>query len=239
MQMQGQAQGPAQAPYGSILLNELHTYFPALLYEPGRFVSTTSVMNYIQQQMRARFDLYSNLQSQYRAQHPRAAAPPIPHRVRPYMARPVVPPSPVPSGPNVTTAAPPLEMRVTTQFDPAQLPALLSQAMSLDPVTQLLLSVAGTPPLNFYDPVPVAPTAAQLEANTTVAVAAAALETPCAICQDTISAGDTSRQLHNCRHVFHRSCIDTWFQRNCLCPVCRSDIRSSVPTQLPQQPQQP
>jgi hypothetical protein len=31
--------------------------------------------------------------------------------------------------------------------------------------------------------------------------------------------------MNVCHHTFHKSCIDTWFQENVHCPVCRHDIR--------------
>jgi hypothetical protein len=51
-------------------------------------------------------------------------------------------------------------------------------------------------------------------------------ETVCAVCQDheTQSPNNAWRILR-CQHSFHKSCVDTWFQRNVHCPVCRIDIR--------------
>lgn len=45
----------------------------------------------------------------------------------------------------------------------------------------------------------------------------------CAICQD---RGETTpwRRL-NCGHMYHQQCVDTWFNQNVVCPVCRADIR--------------
>jgi hypothetical protein len=40
-----------------------------------------------------------------------------------------------------------------------------------------------------------------------------------------MSAGHSVRRLNRCGHTFHTTCIDTWFQRNVHCPVCRHDIR--------------
>jgi hypothetical protein len=49
-------------------------------------------------------------------------------------------------------------------------------------------------------------------------------DTNCAICQD---RGEVTpwRRL-NCGHAYHRACIDPWFERNVVCPVCRADIRT-------------
>ncbi|KAL3521719.1 hypothetical protein ACH5RR_019868 [Cinchona calisaya] len=33
------------------------------------------------------------------------------------------------------------------------------------------------------------------------------------------------RRLHNCRHVFHKECLDGWVQRgHVTCPVCRAKL---------------
>jgi len=54
-------------PYGnSPILNELHTHFPALLYDAGRFRGIQDVFQYVQGEMRGRFDTFSNNQYAYR-----------------------------------------------------------------------------------------------------------------------------------------------------------------------------
>ena len=81
--------------------------------------------------------------------------------------------------------------------------------------------------------VEVAPTAEQITAaSELMSHAEMPNETVCAICQDheSQSSLENWRQLH-CHHAFHLSCIDSWFQRNVHCPVCRKDIREfSEPT---------
>ena len=108
-----------------------------------------------------------------------------------------------------------------------------SQNYLMDPVTQLLFRtimtpVGGnvtTPGVPFWDSVPIAPTAQQIEAASQAYEAPSNLDTPCAICQDTIRETDMIRRPSHCNHFFHRTCVDTWFQRNVHCPVCRHDIR--------------
>lgn len=80
-----------------------------------------------------------------------------------------------------------------------------------------------TMPENFSDSVPVIPTRAQINSalenvtNTT---------SICAICQDSISSG--ACRIRQCGHVYHRSCIVSWFGMNVRCPVCRHDIREGA-----------
>jgi hypothetical protein len=46
----------------------------------------------------------------------------------------------------------------------------------------------------------------------------------CAICLDDINEGDEVRDLP-CSHVFHSSCVDSWFlTRHKSCPTCRRDV---------------
>ncbi|AQK54281.1 RING zinc finger protein-like [Zea mays] len=47
----------------------------------------------------------------------------------------------------------------------------------------------------------------------------------CAVCLDGIGGGDEVRRLGNCRHAFHRACLDRWMahgQRTC--PLCRAPL---------------
>ena len=55
-----------ETAYGIGLLDDLHNYFPALLYgEPSSFRSVSEVLQYIQNQTRQRFDLFSRGHRQY------------------------------------------------------------------------------------------------------------------------------------------------------------------------------
>lgn len=77
----------------------------------------------------------------------------------------------------------------------------------------------------FLQPVVVRPTAEQIAANTTVGNLVSDEEQTCAICQDVLQPEQEGRKLNHCGHWFHKSCIDTWFDTNVHCPVCRRDIR--------------
>jgi hypothetical protein len=77
----------------------------------------------------------------------------------------------------------------------------------------------------FLQPIIVRPTAEQITANTTVGNLVSDTEHACAICQDTLQPDQEGRKLNACGHWFHKTCIDTWLERNVHCPVCRHDIR--------------
>jgi RING-H2 zinc finger protein RHA1 len=49
----------------------------------------------------------------------------------------------------------------------------------------------------------------------------------CAVCLCGIAAGDEVRRLNNCRHAFHRGCLDRWMAHDQrTCPLCRAPLLS-------------
>jgi hypothetical protein len=49
----------------------------------------------------------------------------------------------------------------------------------------------------------------------------------CTICQDHGSVEETPewREIDRCGHIYHKKCIDRWFETSVQCPICRMDIR--------------
>lgn len=167
--------------YGVDLLDDLHNYFPALLYSQSRFITLTHVFHYVRHQMNRYF--------------PGAAA---------------------------TTAA-------TTA---ARVQASLGEASIILSLLGHIGASAGaaraTAAVPFSAPVIVAPTAEQLDAGSEI-VTDLSGASPCAVCQDALIPNDICRRLRACGHVYHRSCIDQWYQRSVRCPTCRHDIRDPLP----------
>ena len=56
----------------------------------------------------------------------------------------------------------------------------------------------------------------------------------CPISQQDFSQNDTVTQIRHCGHIFYSDEINTWWERNVRCPVCRHDIReySEVTNQI-------
>ncbi|VVB07651.1 unnamed protein product [Arabis nemorensis] len=50
------------------------------------------------------------------------------------------------------------------------------------------------------------------------------LDDCCTVCLSDFVSDDKVRQLPNCRHVFHRCCLDRWIVgcRKMTCPICRN-----------------
>ncbi|XP_015084590.1 E3 ubiquitin-protein ligase RHA1B-like [Solanum pennellii] len=47
----------------------------------------------------------------------------------------------------------------------------------------------------------------------------------CVVCLYEFDSGDEIRMLMNCRHVFHRSCVDRWMDHDQkTCPLCRKEF---------------
>jgi hypothetical protein len=67
--------------YGVGFLDDLHNYFPALLYDSSSFANVRDVLGYIQVQARNRFDLFSYGQREYLSTHPSPAPAPVPPSV--------------------------------------------------------------------------------------------------------------------------------------------------------------
>ncbi|URE42872.1 Zinc finger, C3HC4 type (RING finger) [Musa troglodytarum] len=45
----------------------------------------------------------------------------------------------------------------------------------------------------------------------------------CAVCLYELEGADEVRLMSNCRHVFHRRCVDRWLEHGqCTCPMCRA-----------------
>ncbi|XP_074023710.1 E3 ubiquitin-protein ligase synoviolin [Numenius arquata] len=64
-----------------------------------------------------------------------------------------------------------------------------------------------------------------------------AMDNVCIICREEMVTG--AKRLP-CNHIFHTSCLRSWFQRQQTCPTCRMDVlRASLPAQPPPDPPEP
>ena len=201
-----------QTVYGVGLLDDIHNYFPELLYSSASFTTVPQVLSYIQAQTRRRFNLFSYGREQFLA-----TAPPAVQRVvvPPPVAPPVAPPT------FFTMEETPMPFEYNDIFRLTNQPDRMN--MNLAILATLLQGIPRRQPDTFMEPVIVRPTAEQIATTTTLNTAVA--DGTCAVCQDEFSGASERRTLNFCHHTFHRGCIDTWFQTNVHCPVCRHDIR--------------
>lgn len=49
----------------------------------------------------------------------------------------------------------------------------------------------------------------------------------CSVCLDDFKKGERYRELP-CKHIFHKRCVDKWFEAHVKCPMCRQDIRDLI-----------
>jgi len=56
------------------------------------------------------------------------------------------------------------------------------------------------------------------------------IDTRCAISLEDFVAGDAITQIVECGHIFKVEHIMRWFERQTKCPVCRCDLRHTMPS---------
>lgn len=241
---------PYESVYGVGLLDDLHNYFPAVLYEPSSFHSVRDLLTYISVRTRRRFDLYSNAINSYHETPDSAAAAPD-QRVasnipRHYLARPSyaaaaaaapvaaapVAAAPAAAAPAATASAP--AVRRTNLSIPATTNVLSALIAGLADMNDMdassIYRVLLTPPTprvtaSFMEPIVIRPTQEQITRATRIGMPNDPTEV-CTICQETIEITQSARMILHCEHWFHTSCIDVWFQQDVHCPMCRHDIRN-------------
>jgi len=222
--------------YGVGLLDDIHNYFPALLYDTGRFQNVANVFSYVRNQLDTRFNLFRHGAALYAGSQ---QTPFTQSRQTTNVPPPTVPFSYV--SPRATRNANDIAaanlllgfLRMSTEDD-------LSNYIQIPARTTGATATAGNA---WIDPIIVRPTAQAIAAGTEPVLGSSLAEnTGCAICQDTIIPTDPARRLVACGHVYHRGCIDEWFRRSVYCPSCRHDIRLPSATASEnasqQQPQQ-
>jgi hypothetical protein len=93
-------------------------------------------------------------------------------------------------------------------------------------------------PADFFRPVPIRPTQQQISraiVRRTFSQISEPLNATCPITQNEFSPNDEVYQISHCRHLFTPSALQTWFENNTHCPLCRFDIRTNnnAPTNTP------
>jgi hypothetical protein len=211
--------------YNVGLLDDIHNYFPALLYEHSRFQNIGHVFQYVRNQMNTRFNLYSYGAglAQETTRRPEVDIPTV-----------ILTPQMNPAAPR--TRAVPREDDIFTNLNAASLLLGLigAGATGVDvtpPARGGVIRPQGGADIwtQFRQPVIIRPSAAVI-ASATERLSGSDLTagTVCAICQDTIVSTANVRRLRACQHSYHIGCIDQWFERSVFCPTCRHDVRETA-----------
>jgi Ring finger domain len=224
------------------LLDDLHNYFPDILYNSNRFETVQDLLRYIQEQTRTRFNLYDAGRNRYMQGRNVVQQPDTGGTVQPTAAQPIAtrPTATQPTATQSTAAQPtqsPLRELLTgaprlvpsrrnhvSQFYFPLNPLSYTEDIIMNDNTSSIINLL-VQGLNNQEPVVVRPTQEQITSATSVQTISAALEDPCAICQEIMDPGTVIRKINACEHSFHVNCIDTWFRRSVNCPNCRADIR--------------
>jgi hypothetical protein len=243
-----------QVVYGNQLADDLHNLFPELIYNPTRFTNVQDVLQYMQNSMRNRFDLFSYGRSLVTpmVSNPvitvpivTAATTTIPVNV-PSANNNMATANSVQSTPPVRVAAssPPnlnttrMYRQTASNMNPVSLLRAFeftedddinsfSDSILTNVLTQFLRPSSLVNP-GSLEPVIVRPTQTQIAETTEVSTASTHITDNCTICQDDFPSGSQIRKIRHCGHQFHKNCIDQWFERNVRCPVCRHDIRQGI-----------
>jgi len=86
---------------------------------------------------------------------------------------------------------------------------------------------------NFFSPIAIRPSETQIEAatrNVRFSDIIRPMNSSCPISLETFNDNSQVTMIRHCGHIFNREMLNSWFQSNCLCPVCRYDIRDYVPS---------
>jgi hypothetical protein len=201
-----------ESVYGVGLLDDLHNYFPGLLYEPERFRTVSEVLAYIRENTSRRFNLFDHGRRQYV------------NRVR---ANQQAQNTFVPTRPVVNTWAP--EVRTTSidiQEDISFLLPLLTRGLQAGNPIQRDIRGRRIPLQSLFSDIIVSASQELIDSASSTRSLTSDLEERCPVCQDRMCTGENIRRLNACQHEFHAECVDNWYLNlSVLCPVCRHDLR--------------
>jgi hypothetical protein len=202
-----------QRVYEVGLLDDLHNYFPAILYEAERFTTVPQLLGYIRQNTLRRFNLFDYGRSQYVPENTFVPSDNIPVQSSP------IPPVRMHSSTSVFSQLFETELLETSDF------------RSLFPILRVLLPGSGQPlpRTSRFNDVIVSASQDLIDSASSLRTLEADTDTQCSICQDFMLGGEQIRTLRACSHEFHHACIDNWLlRRSVLCPMCRHDIRENA-----------
>jgi len=210
-------------PYTISLLNDLHHFFPELLYRPERFQTVQDVLRYAIERA-AESESYERIREAYRGQGEESKAPEFESVGSSASAS--------ASSESIASLLGFLSPRTPLFQRSAHRTRIAFPLSSEGSLASFLLgsgSVSGSGSASglesLFQSVVVRPTAEHLERNTHLCVLEETGDVNCSVCQDPMEAGQEIRTLLVCCHSFHRTCVDRWFQEHVTCPTCRHDVR--------------
>jgi hypothetical protein len=210
----------AQNIYTIQLLNDIHTHFPDILYNPSRFRNVQDLLEYIRSV--ADSSPYSRGLQAYNRQRTNTPSGSIPSRASSPRVMPTYTTSFYEYSTNPNNTMPATQYRYPINQNNTLLNGLLGGLFS-----EILMTPSTGLESFLNQTVEVAPTIQEINNATNTYTANGRQENICTVCQDTIEQNQVVRQLNHCSHYFHKDCVDVWFARNVHCPTCRHDIRET------------
>jgi hypothetical protein len=239
--------------YGAGLIDDLHNFFPAILYTPDIFNTTQDLLQYVSNQVRENFNIYNrNLRSFLRRDLQ-------PVEVQTNTGQTAFVPRLVGGIPiqtyrrqqnqNTTqnsrrqNTSPPPQPEITTRIRYTTTPTVntihttedISSLAGLSALFSLLQPSIDINMDNLTN-VRVAPTREQIRNATTLRAVHENDVNMCSICQEHYEQNSGPTEIctiNQCQHSFHNTCLMRWFDENTRCPVCRADIREARQQQRP------
>jgi hypothetical protein len=227
-----------ETQYGFSFMDEIHNFFPELMYDDSLFPQPD--LMWMRHRMRTLFPhVYPRQQSIYniysaeerRDQVRRWRPLPIPTS-----STPVAAPTPMRMEPTpfvsprtrIDVDVPDISGARTLNRDliPENIFTSFFMDLTPDPNRARIQNLFAEGLLNLaFRDVAVRPSEAQIAAASRILQHDEMREDEdCAVCQ-AHGPAQPWRVLH-CRHAYHQSCIDEWFNINVHCPICRRDIRN-------------
>jgi hypothetical protein len=201
-------------PYrNSIILNEIHNLFPALLYDSAQFQTVGDIFAYVDRRMDTLYNVYTTQINRYETSRPSRPSFTSAEDLLLSLLRTSI----------VVESALDLSGAIAGTRPPPPAPTLAPQTLTNQTTATPIGRASWYVAQNFFnrsEP----PSFQQITRGSTIINAASELE--CTICQNTVNSGHLIRRLNTCTHSFHMACIDVWFQTNSTCPMCRHDIRN-------------
>jgi hypothetical protein len=242
-----------ESVYGFTLLDELHNFFPELLYDETLFAGESvrwmrhrihTLFPRVYTRQTNSYSIYSGadrLRDYAQWHHENAdlddAPPPISRAFHNTNALRSPPPAAPRAGQrasdepttNGRAGRNSLWQHATRPAFPSPVQSLFSSVWMDMPLQPPVTEFSGQNLLNLFNlafqDVVVAPTESEITTASTVRNNDdVPEETVCSICQE--HGSEHPWRILACNHFYHRPCIDRWFQSHTQCPVCRADVRT-------------
>jgi len=184
-----------QTIYGVGLLDDIHNYFPRILYNSDEFTSVQSIMIYVQDCIQQRFNLFNHGRRQYLN-----TLPSTPIRQRPAPENTIRFSVGENQNPLISTILPLLQRMATPRV--VRVPMTTQFQDVIVHASQEVINSASSEHILGQD-----------------------TEDSCNICQDNMSQGDSIRTLLCQHSYHRACIDNWLLNQSVLCPTCRHDIR--------------